>query len=213
MSGTLDSEELERFMLYPVKCSRCMAQLTLLRTERVCPICADYPLVSREQRKYPRARIKLPLVLDLAQGRVLGETKDISAGGAFISTPKRFRANNNLSMAIINSPPLERTLPVRAKIVRSNIYCLDDETMFHGMSVVFIRISGQDRILIADLVLEQLKGVADIALARRTERNKRIFESFADFVLETTGRTDLDKVRKGQMIHEGASSLRLKFIS
>ena len=213
MSGTLDSGEFKRVMLYPVKCSRCMAQLTLRRAERVCPICAGYPLVSREQRKYPRARIKLPLLLDLAQGRVLGETKDISAGGAFISSPKRFRVNQKLSMEIINSPSLERTLPVRAKIVRSNIYCLDDETMFHGMSVVFTRISGQDRILITDLVLEQLKGAADIAVARRTERNKQIFESFADFVLETTGRTDLDKVRKGQMIHEGASLLRLKFIS
>jgi hypothetical protein len=149
----------------------------------------------------------------LAQGRALGETKDISAGGAFISSPKRFRANQKLSMEIVNSPPLERTLPVRAKIVRSNIYCLDDETMFHGMSVVFTRISGQDRLLITDLVLEQLKGAADRAVTRRTERNKQIFESFADFVLETTGRTDLDKVRKGQMIHDGAFSLRLKFIS
>jgi len=143
---------------------------------------------------------------------VVGETKDMSACGAFISSPKRLRTNQKLSMIIMESPYSERSLSVDAEVVQSNIYCLDDETMFHGMGVSFTRISHRDRMLLTALVEKQLSVMADMAAERRTQRNKETFKSFADFVIKTTGRTDLDKTRKGQMIHEKASLLRLKFV-
>lgn len=42
-------------------------------------------------------------------------------------------------------------------------------------------------------------------------RNKEAYESLADFVAEIASKTDLDKVRKGQMIHEKARALQLEF--
>lgn len=196
----------------PVKCPRCMLELSVRTIERVCPICEAYPLVVREQRRYPRVRINLPLRLNAAQEDVVGETKDMSACGAFISSPKRLRTNQKLSMIMMESPYSERSLSVDAEVVQSNIYCLDDETMFHGMGVRFTRISHRDRMLLTALVEKQLRVMADMAAERRTQRNKETFKSFADFVVETTSRTDLDKTRKGQMIHEKASLLRLKFV-
>jgi len=143
---------------------------------------------------------------------MIGETKDISAGGAFIGSSKRLRTNERLSLVIVDTPPLECSLAVDAEVVQSDIYCLDDETMFHGIGVRFTRISHRDQMLLTALVEKQLRIMADMAIGRKTQRNKEIFESFADFVAETTGRRDLDKAYKGQMIHEKASVLRLKFV-
>jgi hypothetical protein len=39
---------------------------------------------------------------------------------------------------------------------------------------------------------------------------KGVYESLADFVFELSGRTDLDKVRIGQLIHEKANKLKLQ---
>jgi uncharacterized Zn finger protein (UPF0148 family) len=208
----LDPDEIKRVKLYPLKCSKCKANLMIRPTKKVCPICEAFPLVFREQRKYPRVRINLPLRLSVAREDVIGETKDICAGGAFIGSSKRLRTNERLSMVIVDAPPLERSLAVDAEVVQSDIYCLDDETMFHGMGVRFTRISHRDRMLLTALVEKQLRIMADMAVERKTQRNKEIFKSFADFVVETTSRRDLDKARKGQMIHEKASLLRLKFV-
>jgi hypothetical protein len=150
--------------------------------------------------------------LSVAQEHVIGETKDISAGGAFIGSSKRLRTNERLSMMIVDTPPLERSLAVDAEVVQSDIYCLDDETMFHGMGVRFTRISHRDRMLLTALIEKQLRIMVDMAVERKTQRNKEVFKSFADFVVETTCRRDLDKARQGQMIHEKASLLRLNFV-
>ena len=209
---SLEAVEIERAKLHPVKCSQCKVNLMIRPTDKVCPICEAFPLVFREQRKYPRVRINLPLRLSVAQEDVIGETKDISAGGAFIGSSKRLRTNERLSMVIVDTPHLERSLAVDAEVVQSDIYCLDDETMFHGLGVRFTRISHRNRVLLTALVEKQLKIMADMAVERKTQRNKKIFKSFADFVVETTSRRDLDKAHKGQMIHEKASLLRLKFV-
>jgi len=112
-------------------------------------------------------------------------------------------------MVIVDTPPLKRRLAVDAEVVQSDIYCLDDETMFHGMGVRFTRISRRDRMLLTALVEKQLRIVA---FERKTQQNKEIFKSFADFAIETISRRDLDKACKGQMIHEKSSLLRLKFV-
>ena len=206
------TDESKQVKVYPVQCPRCRANLLLGPGERVCPICDTFPLVFRERRKYPRVKINLPLELTVAHENVIGETKDISAGGAFIGSLKRLHTDDRFNMVIADIPHSERSLSVNAKVVQSNIYCLDDEKMTHGMGVGFTRISYRDRMLLTAVVEEQLRIVADIAAERRTQRNKEIFESFADFVDETIGRTDLDKVHKGQIIQEKASLLRLNTV-
>ena len=51
--------------------------------------------------------------------------------------------------------------------------------------------------------------VSEVLAEEKRERNREAYESFADFVAEIIGRTDLDKVRKAQMIHDKASELKL----
>jgi CheY-like chemotaxis protein len=57
--------------------------------------------------------------------------------------------------------------------------------------------------LISDLIM------AEITAEAKRERNRAAYDSFADFVAEISGRVDLDKTRKAQMIHDKASQLRL----
>jgi len=52
--------------------------------------------------------------------------------------------------------------------------------------------------------------MAEIEAEDRRLQFREAYEYFADFVVEITNRTDLDKVRKGQMVHDMASELRLE---
>lgn len=52
--------------------------------------------------------------------------------------------------------------------------------------------------------------MAEIEAESRRLKYKGIYESLADFVFELSGRTDLDKVRIGQLIHEKANKLKLQ---
>lgn len=51
---------------------------------------------------------------------------------------------------------------------------------------------------------------AAIEAQNKRLRNKEAYEYFADFIVEISNRTDLDKVRKGQMVHDEARRLKLK---
>jgi len=57
--------------------------------------------------------------------------------------------------------------------------------------------------LVADLIMTEVN--AD----EKRQRNRAAYDSFADFVAETNARTDLDKTRKAQIIHDRASQLKL----
>jgi hypothetical protein len=49
----------------------------------------------------------------------------------------------------------------------------------------------------------------EIAAEDRRLKYQEAYESLVDFVFEINNRTDLDKVRKGQMIHDRACELKL----
>ena len=50
----------------------------------------------------------------------------------------------------------------------------------------------------------------EIAAEDRRLKYQEAYESLVDFVFEINNRTDLDKVRKGQMIHDRACELKLQ---
>ena len=52
--------------------------------------------------------------------------------------------------------------------------------------------------------------MAEIEAEDRRLKFKEAYESFADFVIEIKKRTDLDNVRKGQMIHDMACQMKLE---
>ena len=52
--------------------------------------------------------------------------------------------------------------------------------------------------------------MAEIEAENRRLKFKEAYESFANFIVEINKRTDLDNVRKAQMIHDMASQMKLE---
>lgn len=57
--------------------------------------------------------------------------------------------------------------------------------------------------LVADMIM------SEISAEERRERNRETYDSFADFMAEISARTDLDKTRRAQMIHDRAHQLKI----
>lgn len=68
--------------------------------------------------------------------------------------------------------------------------------------------SGND--LAANLTLFANLIHKEIDAEERRERNRSVYEYFSDFVSTIIARTDLDNIRKGQIIHEKAGELGLQ---
>ena len=64
--------------------------------------------------------------------------------------------------------------------------------------------------IVAGLNLMSQTIMAEIEAESRRFKYKGVYESLADFVFEISSRTDLDKVRIGQLIHEKANKLKLQ---
>jgi hypothetical protein len=58
--------------------------------------------------------------------------------------------------------------------------------------------------LIADSIMREIRG------EEKRARNREAYQSFGNFVAEISRRTDLDKIRKAQMIHDHACGLKLQ---
>jgi len=113
--------------------------------------------VEEERRQYARAIAHWPVTLETTQGVVTGITMDVSAGGAFMCCRVPLRVKERFFMAFHNVPLLDRSLPVDVEVIRSNIYCMDDELMSHGIGVRFSKIADEDGELISSLVSDHLE--------------------------------------------------------
>ena len=94
----------------------------------------------------PRASLRWQVDTVTPKGPVDGETKSISTREAYVCCARPLRLNEVFHMSI-NSP--EKSLNVKAEVVWSNIHGPDDEISPRGMGVRFLKISSQDRKLIA----------------------------------------------------------------
>jgi len=120
--------------------------------------------MAREQRRYPRAKIKWPVVVKTEQGSFEGVTLNISPDGVFIGCRKPLKLNAVFDMAI-KIPNSKGSIIAKAEVVWSNIYGPDDEISPRGMGVRFLKISGEARRFIAKAALENLKDkTEDLAL-------------------------------------------------
>jgi len=106
-------------------------------------------LVKRKQHISPRIKrvnLKWQVNAVTPKGPLDGVTKNISTRGAYVCCARPLRLNEVFHMSI-NAP--EKSLHVKAEVVWSNIYGPDDEINPRGMGVRFLKISSQDRKLIA----------------------------------------------------------------
>ena len=94
----------------------------------------------------PKANLRWQVNAVTPKGPVDGVTKSISTREAYVCCARPLRLNEVFHMSI-NSP--EKSLNVKAEVVWSNIHGPDDEISPRGMGVRFLKISSQDRKLIA----------------------------------------------------------------
>jgi uncharacterized protein (TIGR02266 family) len=109
-----------------------------------------------EKRAYPRAGIKLPVLVKTNKGSTKGVTLNVTPNGVFIRCQKPLRLNEIVEIAI-HIPNSKRVLAAKTEVVWSNIYGPDDEITPRGMGVRFLQISSEDRKFIAQASLKHLK--------------------------------------------------------
>ncbi len=138
----------------------------------------------REKRRYPRARVELPVFIGTAEGIVEGLTLDVSAGGASIRCQSPPQLYEVFEM-IIKVPELGRSLVVEAEVIWSTADLLENELMLPIMGVRFTRIADNDRLLIATAV-EKLVKNKKLAPDRVVRARKVLAKVLKDCVQETS---------------------------
>ena len=112
--------------------------------------------LSNKIRQNPRAKIKWPVKVGPSNGRMVGETIDVSPNGVFISCQSPLKLNETFEMTL-EVPELGYPLKASAEVVWSNIYGPDDKITPRGMGVRFLAISDEDRTVISNEVRHYLK--------------------------------------------------------
>ena len=103
-------------------------------------------MFKRQNSICPRPELKWSVSAQIGGGIMHGETRDVSLQGAFIRCRNPLNLNEVFDM-VVDVP--EKSLNVRAEVVWSNIHGPDDKITPRGMGVRFVKISKEDRRIIA----------------------------------------------------------------
>jgi c-di-GMP-binding flagellar brake protein YcgR len=104
-------------------------------------------MVQKERRKYPRAKVVWPVIMENNRNIISGETQDISAGGAYIRCSKPLKPIE-VSMYVSFSFLSPRTWGM-AEVVRLDVLGSANGVEYYGIGVRFIAISSEARELIS----------------------------------------------------------------
>jgi uncharacterized protein (TIGR02266 family) len=108
------------------------------------------------QRGYPRADIKWPVVVKSEKRTMEGVTSNVTPNGVFIHCQQPLRLNEVFDMDI-SIPGSDQSLKAKAEVIWSNKYGPDDHISPRGMGVRFLRISSEARKFIARAAVDYLK--------------------------------------------------------
>ena len=108
------------------------------------------------QRGYPRADIKWPVVVKSDKRTMEGVTSNVTPNGVFIHCQQPLRLNEVFDMDI-SIPGSDQSLKAKAEVIWSNRYGPNDDISPRGMGVRFIRISSEARKFIARAAMDYLK--------------------------------------------------------
>ena len=112
--------------------------------------------MAENQRGYPRADIKWPVVVKSDKRTMEGVTSNVTPNGVFIHCQQPLRLNEVFDMDI-SIPGSDQSLKARAEVVWSNRYGPNDDISPRGMGVRFLRISSEARKFIARAAMDYLK--------------------------------------------------------
>ena len=105
--------------------------------------------MGRENRQYPRAKIKWPVVMTTPDGLVDGQTQNLSLGGAFVRCREIPDLQNNFRMVITAR---ERLILVNAEVIWSYGSQADGKSTAHGMGIRFTNMSSNDRTFLRSVI-------------------------------------------------------------
>ena len=110
--------------------------------------------MKRERRQCTRVLLGCSVMVKTDQEIMVGQIIDISLGGAFICCREPLEVEEVLEINFRVSPQGPH-VKATGEVVRSNVHCLDGETVCHGMGVQFTELSHEGRQFISDLVENQ----------------------------------------------------------
>ena len=101
----------------------------------------------KERRKYHRAKVVCPVIMENNRNIMSGETQDISAGGAYIRCRKLLKPLEvSMYVSVFLLSPRIRAM---AEVVRSDILGSANGVEYYGIGVRFVAISDEGRELIS----------------------------------------------------------------
>jgi len=104
--------------------------------------------MKNEKRKYPRAKVRCPVVLMTSQGSLYGKVQNLSRGGALIRTSK---FSTPLSSFPVVVSYRKKSFTAMAELVWSGNY-FEEKAIHHGMGVRFTYIFADGRETIQDII-------------------------------------------------------------
>jgi len=102
----------------------------------------------REKRQRPRAKVKWSVIVQTDQGKIKGETLNITADGALILCQEPLEADEKIDI-IIHVPSLVRPLNIPARVIHCSA-C--DKPTSYEIGISFTDISDKSSWLIATAV-------------------------------------------------------------
>ena len=103
----------------------------------------------KENRKHLRSKIKCPVEFMTSHGSMLGEIRNLSKGGAFISSSKVIEPLNDFPVVI--SSQKGKQLTAMANLVWSEAF-FENNLAFHGLGVRFSYFFGDGRESLEDIL-------------------------------------------------------------
>ena len=108
-----------------------------------------------EKRRHPRIPVRWPITIITDKGTIEGESRNITIAGVFVHCQEELHEGEIYQM-IINMPKRESIL-VKGKVVWSNFDSMEETSSYRGMGFSFIKISDEDRVVLADVISRHAK--------------------------------------------------------
>ena len=90
----------------------------------------------QERRRYHRADVQWPVILQYSKGHMESVTANVSVAGAFIRCIKPLKPKETVEI-IVNIPDIDRPFKIIGEVAWSNINGPSDEITPHGVGVKF----------------------------------------------------------------------------
>ena len=108
-----------------------------------------------EKRKHPRIPVRWDVTIITDKGTIEGQSRNITVAGIFIHCQEELH-ENEVHQLIIKIPEQESIL-VKGRVAWSNFDSMEESNTYRGMGFSFIRISDDDRVILADVISRHTK--------------------------------------------------------